>query len=291
VREPSSVAPSESCAPLVALHVFAGYERARGRATAAGDVLSDLSLTLSPGEFVVVVGPNGAGKSTLLRVLSGTLSPRAGQVTLFGQDLARLERRTVARRIAVVPQGGEVAFGFSVEQVVMMGRTPHQSGLQLASTVDSTVVTEAMAMTGILDLRHRAVAELSGGEQKLVALARALAQKPGVLLLDEPSAHLDPRHAVALFELLVSQAREQGLSCLAIAHDLNLAAAFADRVVLLHRGAVRACGTVAEVMTQENLSHAFGLDLEMGQVGSVRFFVPRRWGKRADTRPSPDGDL
>jgi iron complex transport system ATP-binding protein len=269
--------------------VFAGY-RGRNRA-ALRDVLSDVSLALSPGELVVVVGPNGAGKSTLLRVLAGTLAPRLGHVTLFGQDLDRLERRAIARKLAVVPQSGDVAFGFRVEQVVMMGRTPHQGGLQLAGAADVEAVAEAMAMTGIAQLRNRSVAELSGGEQKLVALARALAQKPEVLLLDEPSAHLDPRHAVAIFELLVTQARHRGLACLAIAHDLNLAAAFADRIVLLHQGSVRAAGPVAEVMTEATLRDAFGVDLEIGQVGSLRFFVPRRRSPRADTRPSQIGDL
>jgi iron complex transport system ATP-binding protein len=191
----------------------------------------------------------------------------------------------------VVPQGAEVAFGFRVEQVVMMGRSPHQGGLQLASVSDGAAVMDAMAKTGITHLRHRSVAGLSGGEQKLVALARALAQKPEILVLDEPSAHLDPRHAVSLFELLTSEVRRTGLACLAIAHDLNLAAAFADRVVLLHEGVVRATGTVAEVMTRANLADAFGLELEVGDMGSVRFFVPRRRPERPDTRPSRDGDL
>ena len=269
--------------------MFAGY-RGRNRA-AVRDVLSDVSLALSPGELVVVVGPNGAGKSTLLRVLAGTLAPRLGHVTLFDQDLDRLDRRAIARKLAVVPQSGDVAFGFRVEQVVMMGRTPHQGGLLLAGRADVEAVDEAVAMTGIAHLRNRSVGELSGGEQKLVALARALAQKPRVLLLDEPSAHLDPRHAVAIFELLVDQARRRGLACLAIAHDLNLAAAFADRIVLLHQGTVRAFGPVAEVMTEATLHEAFGVDLEIGEVGSLRFFVPRRRSARADTRPSEIGDL
>jgi iron complex transport system ATP-binding protein len=275
--------------------LFTGYPARGGRrgriSTAHADVLSDVNLSLSAGELVVVIGPNGAGKSTLLRALAGTLPPRHGTVTLLGKDLATLDRRTVAQHLAVVPETGDVAFGFHVEQVVMMGRTPHQTGLQLASAVDSAAVAEAMEMTGIGGLRGRSVSELSGGEQKLVALARALAQKPVVLLLDEPSARLDPHHAVALFELLVRQARTQGLACLAIAHDLNLAAAFADRVVLLSQGKMRAAGTVDEVMTGENLREAFGLELEMGQAGSVRFFVPRRQGAKSDTRPPPGAGL
>jgi iron complex transport system ATP-binding protein len=287
VRRPSSVAPNDPAAALVASALFAGYYAA-GKAF---DVLSDVSLTLPCGELVVVVGPNGAGKSTLLRVLSGTLAPRLGHVTLFGADLARLSRREIARRLAVVPQRAEVALGFRVEQVIMMGRTPHQGMLQLASSADRSAVDDAIAMTQIAHLRGRLATELSGGEQKLVALARALAQEPSVLLLDEPSAHLDPSHAIALFELLQRQARQRGMACLAIAHDLNLAAAFADRVVLLQAGVVRASGTVAEVMTRENLSQAFGVELETGLAGSVRYFVPRSSNRLSDSRPAKDRDL
>jgi iron complex transport system ATP-binding protein len=290
-REPSSVAPGNPGASLTAKQVFAGYAGTKGRSGVAGDVLSDVNLTLSAGELVVVIGPNGAGKSTLLRVLAGTLPPRLGHVSLLGRDLARLDRRTVAQQLAVVPETGEVALGFRVEQVVMMGRTPHQSGLQLASAADVAAVEEAMAMTGTEHLRGRPVSELSGGEQKLVALARALAQTPTVLLLDEPSARLDPHHAVALFEMIIGQARSRGLACLAIAHDLNLAAAFADRVVLLSNGTVRASGGVGEVMTEEHLHQTFGPNLRIGELGQSRFFVPRRKSERPDTRPPTGGDL
>ena len=301
MRGPSSGAPPGPCTPLVASNLFTGYPvrsgllgrspSAHGWPQKQRDVLSDVNVSLSAGELVVVIGPNGAGKSTLLRALAGTLPPRHGTIALLGKDLASLDRRTVAQHLAVVPEAGDVAFGFLVEQVVMMGRTPHQGGLQLASAADAEAVAEAMELTGIAGLRGRSVSELSGGEQKLVALARALAQKPVVLLLDEPSARLDPHHAVALFELLVRQARTHGLSCLAIAHDLNLAAAFADRVVLLAEGKVRASGTVDEVMTRENLSGAFGLELAMGRAGPVRFFVPRRQSSQSDTRPPSGADL
>jgi iron complex transport system ATP-binding protein len=239
-------------------------------------VLRDLSFTLHPGELVIVIGPNGAGKSTLLRVLSGTLRPQAGTARLFGSDLSTLSSREIARRVAVVSQASEVAFGFRVEQVVMMGRSPHQGGLQLASADDLEAVREAMARTGILDLVGRAVSELSGGEQKMVALARALAQRPDVLLLDEPSAHLDPRHVVMFFELLTAEVRQKRLSCVAVAHDLNLAAAFADRVVLLHEGRVRSVGSVDEVMTPENLREVFGVELHVETSNGARYFVPRR---------------
>jgi iron complex transport system ATP-binding protein len=239
-------------------------------------VLHDITFTLGAGELVVVIGPNGAGKSTLLRVLSGKLRPSAGTARLFGRDLATMTARDVAQRVAVVSQASEVAFGFRVEQVVMMGRSPHQGGLGLASSEDSQAVRDAMERTGTAGLAKRVVSELSGGEQKLVALARALAQKPGVLLLDEPSAHLDPRHGVELFELLAAEARDKGLSCLAVAHDLNLAAAFADRVLLLHEGRVRSAGSVEEVMTGENLTGVFGAQLRVERSEGRPYFLPRR---------------
>jgi iron complex transport system ATP-binding protein len=178
--------------------------------------------------------------------------------------------------VALVSQANEVAFGYRVEQVVMMGRSPHQGGLQLATRDDLDAAREAMDKTGVLALAGRPVAELSGGEQKLVALARAFAQRTDVLLLDEPSAHLDPRHAVELFELVTSEVHRRGLACIAVAHDLNLAAAFADRVVLIESGAVRASGSVDDVMTPAHLAAVFGAELEVRAHADGRFFVPRR---------------
>jgi iron complex transport system ATP-binding protein len=263
--------------PLEAERVSAGYAVSKHPPPTSGRaVLRDLTFELHSGELVVVIGPNGAGKSTLLRVLSGTLRPHAGTTRLFGRDLATLTAREVARQVAVVSQASEVAFGFRVEQVVMMGRSPHQGGLQLASDDDVKAVREAMERTGILELAGRAVSELSGGEQKMVALARALAQRPDVLLLDEPSAHLDPKHGVMFFELLAAEVRQGRLSCVAVAHDLNLAAAFADRVVLLHEGRVHSAGSVDEVMTPENLRAVFGVELHVETSNGGRYFVPRR---------------
>lgn len=271
--------PTPSAFPLQAEGVSAGYAVSKHPPPSerAKAVVRDLDFTLRRGELVIVIGPNGAGKSTLLRVLSGALRPYLGKARLFGSDLSTLPARDVARRVAVVSQASEVAFGFRVEQVVMMGRSPHQGGLQLASADDVAAVKDAMAKTGIFDLAGRVVSELSGGEQKLVALARALAQRPDVLLLDEPSAHLDPRHSVMFFELLAAEVREGRLSCVAVAHDLNLAAAFADRVVLLHEGRVRGVGSVDEVMTPENLGEVFGAELHVETSKGARYFVPRRY--------------
>jgi iron complex transport system ATP-binding protein len=245
--------------------------------TDSADVLQDVNLDLFSGELVVVIGPNGAGKSTLVRVLSGVLTPHAGVARLFGEDLARLSRRNIARRLAVVPQATEVPIGFRVEEVVLMGRSPHQGLLQVPTAEDRHIAARALGRAGVEHLVGRRVETLSGGEQKLVTFARALAQEPEVLLLDEAAAHLDPRHAIGLYELVRSEARERGVACLAIGHDVNLAAAFADRVVLMKDGAVLAGGAVEEVMTLENLERAFGANLQIAVDGADarRYFVPR----------------
>jgi iron complex transport system ATP-binding protein len=238
------------------------------------------SLTVSPGELLGVLGPNGAGKSTLLRVLAGTLAPSSGAARLFGKPLASLSRREVARDVAVVLQSEEVAFGYSAFDVVMMGRAAHQDGWMRARAEDSLIVRRAMERCDVEALAERPVADLSGGEQKRVALARALAQTPRVLLLDEPTAFLDIRHQIALFDLLAEEVAA-GLACVVVMHDLNLAAQYASRVALANAGRLVAVGRVEEVMTYARLRETFDTDLYVGvnDVTGARFFLPmRRWG-------------
>ena len=251
----------------------------------ARDALGGVSLALAAGELVAVLGPNGAGKSTLLRVLAGTLAPAAGEVRLFGQPLARLDRREVARKVAVVSQVHEVAWGFSVREVVMMGRAPHQVDAgwgtrtwMRPSDDDARVVDTAIARCDLEALASRSVQELSGGEQKRVAIARALAQKPRVLLLDEPAAFLDVRHQVALYDLLAEEVAREKLACLVVMHDLNVAAQYASRVVLAKAGRFVAVGTVEEVMTYARLRETFDADLYCGvnDLTGTRFFLPMR---------------
>jgi len=242
--------------------------------------LEDISLEIEEKEIVGVIGPNGAGKSTLIRLLSGTLAPTRGVARLFGQDLSRIPRRQVARRLAVVPQNGAVAHGFRVHDVVMMGRSPHQGTLSWPSAADRSAVADALDRAGIADLAARRVDELSGGEQKLVAVARALAQRPEVLLLDEASAHLDPRHAADVCELVLAEVKERGMACVATMHDLNLAASYADRVLLLKDGRIAGLGSVHEVMTAEKLEEAFAAALRVGTDEGGKYFAPRRRAAR-----------
>jgi len=259
---------------LEATHIQATYEpSARGSL-----VIDGVDLTVHEGELVALLGSNGAGKSTLLRVLSGTLVPVSGQVRLFGTPLERCDRREVARTMAVVGQSEEMAFGFSVREVVMMGRAPHQGGWMRATDEDVAVVEDAIKSCDLMGFAHRPVFALSGGEQKRVAIARALAQRPRVLLLDEPAAFFDVRHKMALYDLLAEQIERRKLACVVVMHDINIAAQYATRIALVKAGRFLAVGTVEEVMTYARLRETFDADLYVGvnELTGMRFFLPMR---------------
>ncbi len=227
----------------------------------APPVLAGLTLTLRAGELVGVVGPNGAGKSSLIRALARTLAPAKGAVTLRGRDLYRdLSARESAQGIAVVPQDTSVAFDFSVREVVEMGRSPRLPRRPFAAPgpADDAAVAAALDRAGVAGLAERPVTTLSGGERQRVLLARALAQDADVLLLDEPTAHLDLRHQAQTLVLAREMAHAQGRAVLAVLHDLNLAAAHCDRLLLLHGGVVAAHGTPAEVLTAARIQAVYG---------------------------------
>lgn len=228
--------------------------------------------------MVCVLGPNGAGKSTLVRVASGLLQPIAGEVRLLGEPLAGRTRAAIARVLAVVEQMNELSAAFSVRDVVAMGRAPHQGSWMSASADDLRIVDEALARCDLSDLADRSARALSGGEQKRVAVARALAQEPRVLLLDEPGAFLDVRHQLDLYDLLASEVKRRGVACLVVMHDLNVAAQYADRVVLMKQGRIVASGSVPEVMTWQTLKDTFDADLYCGvnDLTGARFFLPMR---------------
>jgi iron complex transport system ATP-binding protein len=225
------------------------------------DVLSDVTLALSPGDFVAVAGPNGSGKSTLIRALSRVLRPRLGSALLDGQDLYALAARDSARAIAVLPQESSIEFEFTCEEVVMMGRAPHLGRFETESERDRSVVREAMERTSTWELRSRPIVELSGGERQRVLLARAFAQEPKILLLDEPTAHLDLSFQVQILRLVRALRDEKQTAVLASLHDLNLAAAYADRIVLLSKGRVAAAGAPREVLVESVLRPVFGPEI------------------------------
>ncbi|MHB8994183.1 MAG: heme ABC transporter ATP-binding protein [Armatimonadota bacterium] len=225
------------------------------------EVLRHVDLSLQPGEMVGLLGPNGSGKSTLLRVLSGLLAPKSGSVTLAGMDLHSHTARQRARLIGLVPQYAHIPFAFSVTDVVAMGRNPYLGLLQGPGAQDQAAIAAALERTDCLHLRERLVTELSGGELQRVIIARALAQEPRVLLLDEPTAHLDLNHQLDIANLLRQLNREQGLTVLWVSHDLNLAAEFCERLVMLKDGKLVADGTPDEVITPQWLADVYGLKL------------------------------
>ena len=224
-------------------------------------IISDFSFEVCSGEIVGVIGPNGSGKSTLLRSLSRTLRPSAGKIFLGGQNLyTDYSARESAQQIAVVPQDSTVTLDFTVRDVVRMGRTPHlpHGPFATETAADERIVSEAMGAAGITDLACRAVPTLSGGERQRTILARALAQQPEALLLDEPTAHLDLRHQEEVMTLARSLAHLQKKAVVAVLHDLNLAAGYCDRLILMKEGSVFALGTPQQVLSPENLMEVYG---------------------------------
>jgi len=269
------VTTSATVPALELLHVSARYGAGP---TTEGAALLDLSLMVAPGEILVVLGANGAGKSTLLRVMAGTLRPSSGEARLFGASVVSQDRRGVARDVAFVAQSEEVRFAFSVREVVLMGRAPHQEGWLRPTDEDLRVTRDVMTRFDLDGLSDRAVEQLSGGEKKRVAIARAFAQAARVLLLDEPTAFLDVRHQVALFEEVRELARTKGTATVVVTHDLQLAAAHGSRVALLKHGRLVVDGTVDDVLTDARLEETFDWPIRAATVEGTRerVFIPQR---------------
>ncbi len=227
----------------------------RGRA-----VLRSVDLDIAAGERVALIGPNGAGKSTLLRVVTGLVRPATGGVSLGGTPIERLDRGAIARRLAVVPQQATLPFATRVEEVVALGRLPHEDPFRGARPADRAAIAAAIERVGVGHLLGRDARELSLGERQLVLLALAVAQATSILVLDEPTVHLDLHHQVGTMELLVDLNVRDGATVLAVLHDLGLAAIFFPRLVLIDAGRIVADGAPAEVLTPERIREVFGVD-------------------------------
>jgi iron complex transport system ATP-binding protein len=223
-------------------------------------VLHDVDLVIEPGERVALIGPNGAGKSTLLRVISGLLVATSGTAELGGTAVGDLERMEVARRLAVVPQQATLPFATRVEEVVALGRLPHEHPLRGARPADRAAIAAAIERVGVGHLLGRDARELSLGERQLVLIALAVAQSTPLLVLDEPTVHLDLRHQVGAMELLVDLNERDGTTILAVLHDLGLAAHFFPRLVLLDGGRIVGDGPPGEVLAPDRIRDVFGVD-------------------------------
>jgi len=259
---------------------YAPERRQRGR----GFALSAVTFTVARGEILGVIGPNSAGKTTLIRLLTRVLEPQGGEIRLDGTSLRQLGRFTLARQVAVVPQDVPSGLPFTVEQVVLMGRYPHAPRRFFETAGDLAVARAAMELTGVSDLAQAPVQSLSGGERQRVALARALAQEPRLLVLDEPTAHLDLRYQAECAALLRSVNRERGVTVLLVSHDLNLAAEVSDRLLLLSEGRVVRLGPPAEVLEEGLLTAVYGCPVVVD-----RHAVTGRPVVQVAWAPAPDG--
>ncbi len=228
-----------------------------------GLVLHNINLSIKAGEMVGLLGPNGSGKTTLIKLASGVLKPGQGEIKLDGSNFSQLSRKSIARSVAVVPQQFNIPFAFTTTEVVMLGRTPFFRAFAEESEVDKQFVSNALALVSISDLKERRFDELSGGERQKVILAMALAQQPKLLLLDEPTVHLDITHQVEILELVRRLNVERGLTVIAAMHDLNLASLYFDRLILLKEGRVSADGTPAQVLTEHRIKEVFSASVKV----------------------------
>jgi iron complex transport system ATP-binding protein len=228
-------------------------------------VLEDLCMEARPGEVLAIIGPNGVGKSTLLRAMARLMPPQKGKVLLAGRDLWSTGQRDIARQLSLAPQANGGQGLTTVEQAVALGRAPHRGWLLPLGAQDRTATDRALEQAGLNSLRNRRVAELSGGEQQRVILARVLAQTPKVLLLDEPTSHLDLRYQSGILGLVHQLAHKDGLTVVISLHDLNLAALYADQLALLAEGRLLALGPPSEVLTPERLTKVYGVPIVVTQ--------------------------
>ncbi|MGA3291182.1 MAG: ABC transporter ATP-binding protein [Candidatus Bathyarchaeia archaeon] len=223
-------------------------------------ILEDVSVLVKDSDFVGIIGPNGSGKSTLLKSISRTLKPHKGTILLNDKDVYSLKSADVAKQMAVVPQDNTVSFSFTALEVVLMGRSPHMSRFQLETESDMAIARKAMDLTNTWHLAARPVNELSGGERQRVIIARALAQKPKILLLDEPLTYLDIINQLEIMDLVKSLCVKEGIIVITAIHDLNLAARYCNTAILLNKGKIFAAGHIDEVLTSENIKTVFRVD-------------------------------
>ncbi len=224
-------------------------------------VLSGLSFDVKKGEFFIVIGPNGSGKSTLMKALSGLLRPKQGKIRIMGRPILQYSRSALARSVAYLPQVSGLDFPFKVFDVVLFGRSPHQGIFGLASTKDMDMAQQAMVFTHVDHLAHRSLDRLSGGERQRVFIARAICQEPEIIILDEPTASLDIAHQLRIMDLMEKMKIEKKVTVIMVSHDVNLAAMYADTLMLINQGRLVKCGLPRDVLTCETLEAAYGCPL------------------------------
>lgn len=228
------------------------------------DVLKDVSLEADPGQLIGILGPNGSGKTTLLKCLNRILTPKKGFIKIDGTDINSFDRKELAKRVGMVPQHNEVGFAFTALEIVLMGRSPHLGRFESEKEEDYKVVEKVMAQTNIKKFANRPITQLSGGEAQKVFIARALAQEPEILLLDEPTLHLDIAQQIEVMELLY-KLREEGKLVISVLHDLNLAARYCDNLFLMKDGGIVGKGKPVEILTKKTLREVYQVEAWVGR--------------------------
>ncbi|GLX70774.1 heme ABC transporter ATP-binding protein [Paenibacillus glycanilyticus] len=226
-------------------------------------VLNNVSFDLEPCRIHGIIGPNGVGKSTLLQLLSGVRKPSSGEVSLDGVRLSSYSRKALARKLAVLQQGGLPPAGFTVRQVVEMGRFPYQNWFGDEREDHSMLIDHALQSMGLAELSNRTLDQLSGGERQRVALAKVMVQEPEVILLDEPTTYLDIGYQVQLLDTVRQWQRQRGLTVVAVLHDLNLAALYCDRILVLHKGGIAAMGAPLDVLSEALIRDVYLTDVSI----------------------------
>ena len=231
----------------------------------AGNVLENIDFSAKGGDFIGVVGPNASGKSTLLKSISKVLKPHTGVVLLNERDVHTSKSAEIAKNLAVVPQESVISFAFTALEVVLMGRTPHLNRFEMESTQDLIITQKSMELTNTWYLAERPIDTLSGGEKQRIIIARALTQEPRVLLLDEPTDHLDINHQIEILDLIKRLSKEKEMVVIGVFHDLNIVSQYCDRLILLHKGRIFAAGGAGDVLTGENIEKVYGVKVTVKQ--------------------------
>lgn len=228
-------------------------------------VLKDINFDLVPGEILGILGPNGCGKTTLLGNLNKNFHPKGGCVMIGDTDLEDIKKKEIAREIAVIPQSNEIKFSFTVREIVSMGRMPFQQSFQGESTNDIEIIDSAIEKTGISEMANRYVNTMSGGERQKVIIARAMAQTPKILLMDEPTLHLDISAQFDVLDMIHALSRKEGLTVVIVSHDLPMIARYCDRIIMIHDHKIHSIGKTEDVLTPENMRTVFGVDAELSK--------------------------
>jgi len=255
----------------------------------ARKVLDEISFEAGEGEFIGLIGPNGSGKTTLLKIIDGILRPKVGSVYLDCKRISELDPKELARELAIVPQTADLSFDLKVFDVVMMGRYPYLRKLSLEREIDEEKVRFWMKLTNTLHLAERSIKEISGGERQRVLIARALAQEPRILLLDEPTSNLDVCYQIEIMNLLKELVEKLGLTIICAIHDLNLAARYSDKIILINGGKIKGIGRPIEVLTKENLRDVFKIEakIEFDQDSKSLTIIPiKTIGRELEERRS-----